>query len=358
MRLALSLLLLSAATAPPVSGAEAKRILSPHGFPGWQTHNVAFPAVFFDETARRYRMFYAGSPAARINASTWEQWATLTATSADGIAWTLPEEYEPVLVPHRFREGEVADAAALAARFDSVAAFGASPLRDSAGSRLWYTGWSGAYQPVARGVSREVGYAIGLATSKDGATWTRHAGSERAGAVLAPGGAGDPDALGAGQPTVIRDGDALRMWYECFDGTRWRICAARSADGHAWTKHGVALETGADGAADAVGLRNPVVVKRRAGYELWYQGEGAVAPRYRVMRATSADGRSWTRAGEVTLHSGAAVAGDERIHVDTVLPLPGGGVRVYFAREVTTTRAAPYGEVVNRRYHIHTEVLP
>src|SRR5687768_18044127 len=189
MRLPSSLLLLScAAAALPASGATARRILSPHGFPGWQTHNVAFPAVLVDEPSGRHRIFYSGTPAARVNASTWDQWATLTATSADGITWTLPEDYDPILLPHRFREGEVADPAALAARFDSVAAFGASPLRDPSGYRLWYTGWSGGRQRVSSGMSRVIGFAIGLATSKDGNTWTRLAGGERAGAVLAPGG--------------------------------------------------------------------------------------------------------------------------------------------------------------------------
>jgi hypothetical protein len=240
-----------------------------------------------------------------------------------------------------------------------VAAFGASALAEGSGFRLWYTGWSGAHQRVSPGIARESGYAIGLATSKDGAAWTRQPGAAGAGAVLAPGAAGDPDAMGAGQPSVLADGDGLRMWYECFDGERWRICSAASADGVSWAKEGIALDVGAEGAADALGARNPVVVRRGAAFELWYQGQGRTAPHFRVFRATSPDGRAWTRrAGEVTLHPDAPVRGDEAIHVDSVLPLAGGASRVYFAKELSTARATPYGAVVNRRFHIYTEVVP
>jgi hypothetical protein len=52
------------------------------------------------------------------------------------------------------------------------------------------------------------------------------------------------------------------------------------------------------------------------------------------------------------------VRGDEAIHVDSVLPLAGGASRVYFAKELSTARATPYGAVVNRRFHIYTEVVP
>jgi hypothetical protein len=351
-------LALAATGAAAPSGGKATRILSPSGFPGWQTHNVAFPSVVVDPGTGRYRMFYAGSPAARINASTSEQWVTLTATSRDAVTWSFPDDYEPILFAHRFREGEIADPAGLAARFDSAAAFGASVLRDGSGYRLWYTGWNGTYAPVSPGIGREVGFAIGVATSSDGVTWTKRPAHTDGGAVLAPGPAGDPDAKGAGQPSVLREGEAWRMWYECFDGQRWRICSATSADGAAWTREGVALDVGGDGAPDALGARNPVVLRRAGTFELWYQGQGSAAPHYRVLRATSPDGRAWTRrAGEVTLHPEAAIAGDERIHVDSVLALPGGASRVFFAREVTTSRETAYGPLATRRYHVYTEIV-
>lgn len=349
--------LAAAAIAGAAPNGGATRVLSPHFFPGWQVHNVAFPSVLFDASTGRYRIFYAGSPAGRINASTWEQWVTLTATSRDGIAWTFPDDYEPILFAHRFREGEVADPARLAARFDSVAAFGASALREGPAYRLWYTGWSGAQAPVAPGVTREVGYAIGLATSPDGESWTKQPGDAGAGAVLAPGAAGAPDAAGAGQPSVIRDRDLWRMWYECFDGTLWRICSAASADGMAWTKEGIALDAGPEGAPDALGLRNPVIARRAGAYEIWYQGQGAAAPHYRVLRASSPDGKTWTRLGEAALQLQDPVAGDERVHVDSVLPLPDGSARVFFARETTTPRDTPYGPLPRRSYHIYTQTV-
>jgi hypothetical protein len=341
----------AAGSAPP---ARAERILSPRSFPGWQATNVAFPFVLFDAATRRYRMLYAGSPAGRINSSTWEQWVTLTATSRDGRSWDLPDDYQPVLYAHRFREGEVADPRMLAAQFDSVAAFGVSALREAGGYRLWYTGWAGAQEAIGAGLSRDVGYAIGTATSSDGGTWTKQPGAEGAGAVLAPGGAGAPDVKGAGQPSVIRDGGVLRMWYECLDGARWRICAASSTDGLAWSKEGVAIDVGGEGAADAVGVRNPVAVRRGDAYEVWYQAEGATVPRFHVMRARSADRRSWTRTA-VALHE--PVAGDERIHVDSVIARPDGSEQVFFAREVTRRVQTAYGPIDRRSFHIYTEAV-
>jgi hypothetical protein len=339
--------------------AASPPVLKPRFFPGWQATNVAFPFVLEDAATGRYRMLYAGSPAGHVNASTWEQWVTLTATSRDGRSWTFPDDYEPVLFAHRFHEGEVADPGTLAARFDSVSAFGASALRERDGYRLWYTGWSGAQEPLAPGLTRDVGYAIGLATSPDGASWTKVEGSAGRGAVLAPGAGGAPDAKGAGQPSVIRDGDTLRLWYECFDGARWRICAASSGDGRSWTKDGVALDADGERAPDALGLRNPVVVRRGDAYELWYQGEGTEAPRFRVLRARSADGRTWTKdVAPVPLEVTPPLAAEERIHVDSVIVLPGGASRVFFARELTTTIETAYGPVTRRNFNIYSDVVP
>jgi hypothetical protein len=357
IRATLVCVLLAAVGAAAPAG-QAARILSPRFFPGWQARNVAFPFVLFDAPTGRYRMFYAGSPASRINASTWDRWVTLTATSRDGLAWTFPDDYQPILFAHRFREGEAADEKERASRFDSVSAFGASALREGAGYRLWYTGWNGASEPASAGMVRDVGFAIGLATSVDGVTWTKSPGPAAGSAVLAPGTDGEPDARGAGQPSVLQAGGALRMWYECFDGTSWRICAASSADGIAWIKDGIALDVGAPGAPDARGLRNPVVVRRGEAYELWYQGQGEAAPHYRVLRARSLDGNTWARvAGEVALHPAEPVAGDERIHVDSVVVLPSGATRVFFAKEATTPRETAYGTITNRSYHIYTEVV-
>ncbi len=91
---------------------------------------------------------------------------------------------------------------------------------------------------------------------------------------------------------------------------------ATSADGVVWAKQGVALDLGGSG-QDALGLRNPMVITRAGRYELWYQGRSANSPYYHVMRATSSDGLTWTRAGEVTLHPDAALDGSEMIHAST-----------------------------------------
>ncbi|MBN2650815.1 MAG: hypothetical protein JXR63_00430 [Spirochaetales bacterium] len=80
------------------------------------------------------------------------------------------------------------------------------------------------------------GGRIGLATSTDGITWSRHAGNP----VLQPGGETDWDSNWVESPTVRYDtNDGLfKMWYTGTD-SRWlvRTGHAWSADGVTWTKY-------------------------------------------------------------------------------------------------------------------------
>ena len=126
-----------------------------------------------------------------------------------------------------------------------------------------------------------------------------------------------------------------------------------------WTRRGVALAPGGKGDLDHLGARNPVVVKRGGGYELWYQGKSASAPRCHVLRATSADGRAWKKEpGEVTLHPEDPLDGDEEMYVDSVLPLPDDCCQVFFAKENSSTRPVQdEGTVDMKRSCIYTEVV-
>ena len=333
---------LGAAPAPPA----AAPVLAPSFFPTWQARNVAFPFVLPGPDGDR--LYYAGSGAAQLNESVADQWSTGLARSRGGAAWTRPDDYQPVLRGTRFADGEVVGPAARA-RFDALSAFGVSVVREApARYRMYYTGWNGDDQVDAEGRAQPVHGAIGLATSEDGARWTK-----REDAVLAADPARPAESRGVGQPFARREGAAWRLWYEAFDGVTWRIASARSEDGVAWTREGVVLEPGPAGALDEKGARNPVVIRRRGRFELWYQGRSARPPFFHVLRATGDDGVHWTRvAGEVDLRLRPALGAEEEVHADSVLVEADGACRVFLGRQQTLRRATAVGEAVSRSFSI------
>jgi hypothetical protein len=342
------------AAVPLAAGADlaggAREILAPRFFPSWQAFDVCFPFVFQDARSGEYRLYYTGTGDDQLSEATWDRWATGLVTSTDLRLWEGPEDYLPVLAPPALREGELTEGVRRA-DFDAMAAFGVSVVDDGGSYRMYYTGWAGDDRARGGGVFEKVGFRIGLATSSDGRRWSKQRGAAGSGAVLGTG-PDREDALGAGQPFVVKDGAGLRMWYEGYDGVAWRILTATSADGVAWTKQGVALAPGPAGAWDKDGARDPVVVRRRDRLELWYQGwSDGVA---RVLRATSPDGRTWTRVpGEVRLAPAAGGA----IHVDSVLARPDGSALVFFARQETSDLGRKFGNVRRPGFRIYTATM-
>ncbi len=113
------------------------------------------------------------------------------------------------------------------------------------------------------------------------------------GVVLAHGGPGDMDALGAHHPFVLYADGEYKMWYVGYAGASYYIMFANSSDGVTWDKHGAVLGPGAP--PEDGGVHHPFVMKNDTGYTMWYSGwDGA---RYRIFHATSPDGLSWTRKG-------------------------------------------------------------
>ncbi len=356
-RIAPLVVMAAAALADPPPPGKAVRILSPRFFPGWQARDVSHPFVVL-EAPGRYRMYYSGSAAEEHNESVWDQWVTGQVTSTDTLAWRFPDDYQQRLFARRLEEGEALDPEDLASRFDSVHAVGACIIRDGPVWKAWYTGWNGRSEHIGGGLTRKVEFRIGHATSTDGLTWVKAAGSAGAGAVLGLGEPGRPDSRGAAHPHVLEEGGAYRMWYEGYDGDTWKLLHADSPDGRAWTKRGLALGPGGTGGPDERGLRNPLVLKRKERYELWYQGRSRSPAIFHILRAVGTDGRTWTKAGgEVTLHPDPPISGDEEVLVDSALVLPGGAVQVFFARQLTTSRTLAFGTVTDRNFHIYTEVV-
>jgi hypothetical protein len=333
---------LLAAAAAQSPAPRATLIQSPRLFAVWQAWDVLFPYALRDERSGRYLLYYTGTGVDSLSEAAWDFWSTGLVTSDDGARWQDMDDYAPVLAPRSYREGQVVDPEERLSRFDSVFAFGAVVIKDSPGYRMWYTGWNGAERANGDAPAERVGFRIGSAESQDGRQWKKTPGEAGGGAVLSPG-PGAEDAAGVGQPFVRRDGGGYSLWYEGFDGRTWRLFRATSRDGQRWAKQGVALDPGPPGSLDERGARNPVVIRRRDRFEMWYQGRSRGAPEFHVLRAQSPDGVQWTKLpGEVSFHVEPRPTGSEAIHVDSVLVEPDGSCVAFFA--VQSPATVPLGE--------------
>lgn len=232
----------------------------------WDKAGVEAPAVLAEDGG--FRMWYASSrPLPQIG----------LALSKDGIYWHAYND-QPVL--RRGTEGA----------WDDEGVYEPSVIRDAGGYKLYYSGYDGRT------------WRIGLATSADGVTWTKHPTP-----VLKLGGADAFDSMGQDSPTVHFDGRRYRMWYEGYDGSTNRIGLAVSADGVTWFKSPAnPVFSNAWGAASD-GLRDPTVLQRNGQWEMWYIDTGS-CPNYcdwdHAWRATSPDGVNWTPQDVVLSSSG------------------------------------------------------
>lgn len=142
----------------------------------WEKSAVMCPTVLRDDD-RRYHLWYSGG-------DSYEPDAIGYATSLDGIRWIRVRD-EPVLRPGDAWES------------DRVA--GAHVFRVSEWLYAAYIGFANDYEDSA----------IGIARSRDGVAWERHAGNP----VLSRGGAGEFDSINVYKPFVVVDGDEWRMWF-------------------------------------------------------------------------------------------------------------------------------------------------
>lgn len=330
MRRALFLLAAAAALAglARAAPAEGRLVLEPTRFPGWRARQVFCPHVMPDP-AGGYRMYFSGAGTEERGDAAWDLGMTGVATSRDGVAWSHPDSYEPVLAPTPFREGEWLDPARLAARFDSVSAVCPTVLHEGGSWHMWYEGWNGDEEAAGPGRSRRVHGRIGYAVSADGLRWTRRPGSAEGGAVLGLGPAGAPDSVSAGDPSIVREGGRLHLFYECSDGATWRLCQARSVDGIAWERAGAVAGTD--------GMRGALAVSRGAARELWARRADA-AGAWHVVRARSADGASWGRFERVALHPRPALRRGDWLQVDAIV-----GRRAYYTHATSRNRPGPWG---------------
>jgi predicted GH43/DUF377 family glycosyl hydrolase len=97
------------------------------------------------------------------------------------------------------------------------------------------------------------------------------------------GGPGRFDVYGARDAVVWRYGDAWYMHYDGAGDAGWLACRATSPDGRRWTKAGPVLGLGIPGSADAGSASYAVPVETSSGWYLFYLGAAAAtAPPDRV----------------------------------------------------------------------------
>jgi predicted GH43/DUF377 family glycosyl hydrolase len=146
--------------------------------PPWEKAAVMCPSVVRDDEGQ-YHMWYSGG-------ERYEPDAIGYATSTDGVNWVRVQE-EPVLRPGASGSWES----------DRVA--GAHVFRDGEWLYAAYIGFANGFEDSA----------IGIARSRDGVSWERHADNP----VVSRGAAGEFDSINVYKPFVVVDGDEWRMWF-------------------------------------------------------------------------------------------------------------------------------------------------
>jgi predicted GH43/DUF377 family glycosyl hydrolase len=203
-------------------------------------------------------MYYSGHDGANIRIG--------LATSSDGITWTK-HAGNPLL---NIGAGGT---------WDAVSLYGMSVLYRNNKWYMYYTGYDG------------VNTRIGLATSPDGITWTKHPNNP----ILNLGAGGTWDDVSLYTTSVLYRNNKWYMYYSGHDGVNHRIGLATSPDGITWTKHpnNPLLNLGAGGTWDDVHLYGMSVLYRNNKWYMYYSGHDGVNPR--IGLATSPDGITWTK---------------------------------------------------------------
>lgn len=255
---------------------------------GWDSYLLGSPSVI--RVGTTYYLYYEG-----LNTATYIH-AIGVATSADGVHWT--KGAGPVLQ-------------ATAGTWDSTEVRYPSVVKNGSNYLMVYQGTG-------------TGIALGLATSTDGITWTKHSGPVVSGSGVhssyVPGSllyvsgqyvlyytvdgyigrmtsvdgvswnnvgsvfSSSSSSVTFSRPTVSYDGTKYRMWYsritDANDGTiassglySVTVGFTDSPDGATWTLHGNPIFTaGATGAWDRPGVGDPSVYYDGTTFRMWYVG--------------------------------------------------------------------------------------
>ena len=196
----------------------------------WDINNVHDPTVIKDGDI--YKMWFAGA--------TGSTHRILYTTSTDGVSWITPVQALDIGA-----EGT----------YDTVDIRDPFVLKDGSTYKIWYSGTNGS--------NRRILYA----TSTDGINWNTPQ------MVLSVGVEGTWDAVNISSPTVIKDGSTYKMWYAGRDvSSVFRVLYTNSTDGINWSTPVRALDIGQEGAWDTSYVSSPSVIKDGNAYKIWYTG--------------------------------------------------------------------------------------
>ncbi len=219
----------------------------------WDDFKIRAPSVI--KVGATYIMYYEGEDAAGHKRQIGR------ATSNDGVTW-VKTGANPVLTP-----GAAGSWDALEVRYPSV-------HFDGTTYRLWYWGWNGT----------DAAAKIGLATSSDGITWTRHAspvlGAAYGGSGYIPG-------------SVLKPSSQFVMYYANAFG---RMARASSTDGVVWTEQGEVLQPGSKCGRPSVTFDGTTYRMWLTQYTTFGGGVATSSPltHSKIVFASSTDGTTWT----------------------------------------------------------------
>ncbi len=284
----------------------------------WEHKGIESPSVIFDGI---YKMWYAGTDENNKRRIGY-------ATSPDGINWTRLKNN--LCTTNSKGNGCVLDVGNKMS-WDADHIYGMSVVADPAAPetsryKMWYTG-------AANALALKNGrWRTGLAFSSDGVIWRKFHGNKcqsntnTSSCVFDPGAPGSWDEVVAAAPSVIIDSEAssserYKMWYEgCLYSDKapehvCRIGYATSPDGVEWTRYkenrcpnfshgqGCVFDTGNTGTWDDLRVIQPVVIKTKGQYEMWYAGQSSEDNKFRTGYASSSDGIKWVRHEDNNCHT-------------------------------------------------------
>jgi len=218
----------------------------------WDSIGVETASVIIDQDApinERYKMWYAGQT---FNAYRYE---IGYAYSPDGITWQ--------------KQGEAVLPVGPSEDWDNCFLEGPSVMKDDMTYKMWYA----AYDCVVNGQSSDGKVNIGYATSLDGINWTKYEGNPVLSVTE-----GDWDAVYVQDPHVIKYNGRYHMWYGGADVENnyfQQTGYASSDDGIHWEKsaRNPILKRGSAGQWDANTASFPSVLIDGDQLKMWYTGK-------------------------------------------------------------------------------------
>ena len=229
------------------------------------------------------------------------------AWSLDGISWTKYPANSPVF-------------SGTTGAWDSLSVESVSVLIDSSAPaseryKMWYLG-----ENHVPSVDSTLYWGIGYAWSADGINWTKHPNP----VIEADTSDWTIDRGSIQGPSVIKDGDTLRMYYAGFSvmfnlapwDHHFNIIYAWSLDGINWNKKTDApvLAVNPSQNWEDEFIQDPKVLKIGNTYHMWYGAKGSVQGGQQIGHASSNDGISWVRSSTSPLLSnGRAGAWDDSL---------------------------------------------